>query len=593
MNKCAFAFVVLLAAGAAAAESPQSARDTIVRGNRKLSAVLAAATLDAWQDRSSIRPVAVVVDVTPYTALAEPAIRKALDDVGGSIPHLEGSWTIGRLGGELCDPVRHPSALIVEVAGALAERTRHVNTLAALQRTLSGFRERNGVIVYLADWQFEDDQGIEQFITGLRSLGQSLRVIGSESCFNRAWNDGFYPPDWGAPGPQGRKRYAEGIGRSPFGPEDPRAPWHGGDTAWPHFPPRYRGPHWQMEFGARVEEDADIIRRYAEELKRLGRPGDPEDLAKRLKEEIDSKREDRYYFPVSSSFGPYALMRAAAATGGKYWLYSWNPTGRTDLVYDYSRCNLFPPDLRSRKAILAEIPGRPLAMALLRAWHTLANRSVRIADVTAPLSENGRVPQTMKYAEGGRGLGFSWPGTEDHKMFLAQAKVSIAAMDRALAILRNALGPARPKDDVDARYRADAELFKHIVLVHRFELMEAYAAALEATEELWSDPKLIPGLDPEYYIHAGRDPEFIPVTQAKLFHPEEGRKLVPARSDHLRKYLGTPFGEIVARNPVMTYRLIRRPIAPGIPAKRTPSESGDKQQPTPGGSGGGGPSTGR
>ena len=68
-----------------------------------------------------------------------------------------------------------------------------------------------------------------------------------------------------------------------------------------------------MEFGASVEEDADIIRRYAEELKRLGRPGDPEDLAKRLKEEIDSKREDRYYFPVSSSFGP-SKMRWKRAT---------------------------------------------------------------------------------------------------------------------------------------------------------------------------------------------------------------------------------------------------------------------------------------
>ena len=31
---------------------------------------------------------------------------------------------------------------------------------------------------------------------------------------------------------------------------DWQAPWHGGDTAWPHLPFRLRGPHWSMEFPA-------------------------------------------------------------------------------------------------------------------------------------------------------------------------------------------------------------------------------------------------------------------------------------------------------------------------------------------------------
>ena len=47
----------------------------------------------------------------------------------------------------------------------------------------------------------------------------------------------------------------------------------------------------------------------------------------------------------------------------------------------------------------------------------------------------------------------------------------------ATEILDGALATPRAKDGIDRRYRADAELLRHIVAIYRFEIGEMIAAA--------------------------------------------------------------------------------------------------------------------
>ena len=59
--------LLLLAVLAVPSYAGPAAREVVVRGAGNLEEILVAATLDAWRDPQAPRPVAVVVDVTPYT----------------------------------------------------------------------------------------------------------------------------------------------------------------------------------------------------------------------------------------------------------------------------------------------------------------------------------------------------------------------------------------------------------------------------------------------------------------------------------------------------------------------------------------------
>ena len=82
--------------------------------------------------------------------------------------------------------------------------------------------------------------------------------------------------------------------------------------------------------------------------------------------EVPATALQAYRYPLPSSFGPYALSRAAAETGGRYVLWSWNRTGRTTLLYDDVRCDLLAPDLRDRETIRADAIKRPLPGAIIK-----------------------------------------------------------------------------------------------------------------------------------------------------------------------------------------------------------------------------------
>jgi hypothetical protein len=568
----------------------------MVRGKKDLTDALFTAVADAWKVEGRPRPVSIVIDVTPFTAAAAGKIVKALVALDGKAP-AGGTWRVGALGKKLRAPVDRPGRLVPKAIDVLGEETPEVSTIGALRRTLRSFPARGGIVVYLADWRFEDDENLEKLISELRGRDQSFRVVGTEAAFGRPWNDGFYPPDRGARRKDATsKLYADGIGRSPFGPEDPEAPWHGGDTAWPHLPFRFRGPQWATEFHAELPKGVvEELRRYAKDVLRR-RAGNAEDLDERLKPPIVKvERTDDYFFPVSSSFGPYGLMRVCAQTGGRYVLWSWNPYGRSDLEYDWSKCGLFAPNLRSRAEIRKDILRRPLALALVRAWHALAKpKSVRVADSTPPLRRDARTPQAMEEFYGDGGLPFSWHERGDHVAFLARARRHLRAHEEAIAFLEGALAGASKRDAIDRRYGADAALLLHTLRVLHFELKEAYAEAQDVPEDAWDHPGLVPGLESERFIHAGRDPEGIEFEYVRLNHEEAGERLVEHRRRFLDKFLGTPFGEIVARNGVVVYRFVLRPIRTGPGPRRSPSESKDPQEgtPTPPTSRGGGPSTG-
>jgi hypothetical protein len=307
-------------------------------------------------------------------------------------------------------------------------------------------------------------------------------------------------------------------------------------------------------------------------------------------------------YPLASSFGPYALMRAAAETGGTYHLYSWNPEGRVDVVYDYGKCNLFQPDLRSRREILATVKSDPVPSTMVKVWRELADPALRIVDVSPPFTPSGS-PDEIDRVPPGMGLSMFWPAESDHKQFLAKIEKHIRALERAAGSLERVLSAPARTSGPWPRYRADAALLFHTVQVLGFEMREARAAAREVPADAWDDPERIPGIRAREWIRRGNDPENIRTTSAVPLDAAAGERILEARKRHLETYGGTPFGETVARNAVYVYRFRKAPSLKNFGSGelgRTPSESSRDAPETPGsgrpghgGSTGGGPSSGR
>jgi hypothetical protein len=314
--------------------------------------------------------------------------------------------------------------------------------------------------------------------------------------------------------------------------------------------------------------------------------GTPEDLSDRLPRERQPEAEVDLgmQYPLSSSWGPYGLMRAAGVTGGRYFLMSYNPRGRTDVVYDYSRCNLYPPDLRSRGRILADMSRRPFAAALVKAWNMMANHRISVADITAPLNQVGRGRREMEYAVGAGMPGWCFSCRSDYQQFFRDAERYLEALDEACGLLGRTLA-AKAADDVDARYRADAELFHHTLLVIRFQLNERVIAAKGVPGDAWEQGDLRWHVGAREFILAGGvEPGGFPALDRAA-----GEAVLLARKRFLERYGGTPFGELVRKNPVQTYRLDSSvmQMEQEVSSSRTPSESQTDAPPTRKGPGAG------
>jgi hypothetical protein len=88
--------------------------------------------------------------------------------------------------------------------------------------------------------------------------------------------------------------------------------------------------------------------------------------------------------------------------------------------------------------------------------------------------------------------------------------------------------------------------------------------------------------------------------EVRTYQPAEAARLLALRRDFLSRYLGTPFGELAARNGVRTWQVESGDLFEQMKASasRTPSESVTPPKKTParpggGSSGGGGTSSGK
>ena len=567
-----------------AEEAPtRGAGYVVIRGKRTIDEALAAVVVTETLAPETYDTVLFIVDVTPYTGAARGRLAKALAKLDEA--SREGvSWRIARLGEAPTPAVSQPSRLGALLDTIFSSETPVPATIPALDRTVSALPEGNASIVYLADWHFEDDIRLERFIRRLKKAGHVFHVIGSEAAFTRGWNDGLYPPNRGEVLPDGSRRlYAEGIGRSPFGPQAEETPWHGGDTAWPHLPLYFGGRDFLTQFPVRLPPPPGL------------RDPVPEDLDEREGSPRAKGRVSTYYFPLPSGFGPYPLMRAAAVTGGRYVLFSWNPTGRSDLVYDYSTCNLFAPDLRPRADILADVRRRPLARSLIRAWHWIAEVAVGVATVTPPLAADLSYPIPMGEPLSTEQLDFAWARPAEHEHFLEMAQACAQDLASAIAALDRGLR-AEVEDEVDRRYHADAMLLRHILLVKRFHVLEALGAAESLDPHTaWLDMPMQPVLSPKTFIKPASESERMMPERVRLFHQSGGAQVLLDRRKFLLKYAGTPYAELVGRNRVLTYEVVWRDLTPKKGGSRkTPAESSGTGPVTPpgGGSMPGGPATG-
>ncbi|HMS16381.1 MAG TPA: hypothetical protein PKA37_06030, partial [Planctomycetota bacterium] len=290
---------------------------------------------------------------------------------------------------------------------------------------------------------------------------------------------------------------------------------------------------------------------------------------------VDAEAQQTYSFPLPSSYGPYGLSRLAVETGGRYFLWSWNRTGRSNIVYDESRCDAFPPDLRDRETIRREASQRLLARAILKAWSEVACREVHVARTTPALTPGG-APQTMAEPPSESFMGYAWPTPGDRASMVGHARVAVAALDRAIGYLDVALAAARPPlDAIDRRYAADADLLRHTLLVHRFTIGEALLVAeKEVPADAWKNSSLQPGLTPQTAIHGGSAALSTTIDEHA---PIRNRNLcVRVKEDRMRMletYAGTPHGELIARNRVQTMLFHLSPLGTDPGGRKSPADS--------------------
>lgn len=549
---------------------------------------------------------AVVLDVTDETKAAGPELARALiaesAAAGGGA-----SWQVASLGSSLSVPAQ---AATLEAAVAAASSHPNIaspDTLGRLRSTLKGSTAR--LVLYVAHEQFEDAVDLEGFIAELAAAGRVFCVIGTEAGFERPWKDvsafrrSQEKPDRDdAQGPR--------LGTSPFAPDDPSAPWHSGETAYPLVPWRLGG-EWKMEFDSRRARDQEAKRSAQKEMLERLIPPDPaaddatfarwaakhvlapdidkdpegfrawrtslgpqpdrketaafsEWFAKMRRSAPRAPRDsasDRVQLqavdsvvPVASGFGPYGLMRAAGSTGGCYVLWRWGDARSSDAdAYDAAKCDELAPDLRARSLIFAELTSRPRARALLNAWSLMSVSKPALCRATAPMWAGLPVPIEYQPAEIALGV-FKSSSDRDRKVVrLAEFAARLARVRDVLAA--DAASSGAVTDAVDRRLEADVRLLLLALDADRFQMEELVGWAKAVPDEAWSkgDTASV-SLRPEIYI-SERDgaPASVP-----LHDPAAGARFVVARKEFLDRYRGTPFGAIVQRNTIWTQSIPKK-----------------------------------
>jgi hypothetical protein len=295
-----------------------------------------------------------------------------------------------------------------------------------------------------------------------------------------------------------------------------------------------------------------------------------------------------------SSFGPYGLMRLAAATGGHYGIWGWNPLPRKGWVYDYGRCNRFAPDLRSRAEILADLQHRHLPRALLKAWHLVSSGACQFAAFPPPWDPVTFEPRARERVHGS-GLPNPWRNASARDAFFRGMRGRLRSLDEAIGILDVAIARAGGKDTVDDRYRADAELMRHILRLYRFANAERREAYLmwerEASSEIPRDELTY---QPHHWVSGGPAPERLRMSENRPYQTGRALEILRQHREFLTRFQGTPYAWVVSCNEIDTYRIVKqRRSASGRGGKANDSSRGRTPvTPGPGGSRGDGPTTG-
>ena len=204
----------------------------------------------------------------------------------------------------------------------------------------------------------------------------------------------------------------------------------------------------------------------------------------------------------------------------------------------------------------------------------------------------------MTRASGG-GLPHPWRDARSRDSFLLGMERRLGKLDLAIADLQRAVAAAEDVDDVGRRYRADADLFLHILRLQRFHQAEMWGAFLAfeaAPPVLGKDERLT--WQPQTWVRGGPSPDALRLGAVYPHNSVAARAILAAHREILARYVGTPYAELVSRNQIHTYRIVVWKPGRSIRGGRGPSNSrsGTPQGPVtpgPGGSTGGGPTTGR
>lgn len=553
-------------AEAKSAPAPDAAK-VVVRG-RTLADALEIACQPAWAQPKKLRPVVLIFDVTPNMKAATERIGAALAELTKRERKAKG-WRVARLGAKPGKARPEASELGGHIPDVVSRSIEGRSTVALLRQTLASIRKYS-VVVYLADWRFEDDFELEALIKDLSKKKVTFSVVGSEAAFGRGWDDGIKRTEDLLASDKSRggdREHFGDIGRNPFAGSDD-APWHGGEVALPGIPYLWSWNHWKTELSDYDWYNSDLVSR----------------------EDKDAEMSHTN-MPLPSGFGPYGLMRAAGVTDGRYVLAGWGTGGRRNVKYDYARCNLFAPDLRAREAIRKDLKRNRYLRATLAAWHILLEAGDDLIEIRPPFDARLKTPSSVDTFFQSGGVGFIWDNKAEYRQFAKAAPVAVKVLDRAIKRLDKGL----KGDDVPEhlrRYHADAQVLAHICRVVRFELRECLS--LELPKDLWAKGGR-PGILRLAWVRPGRDPDNPRLrSSAQIWDEATANALLAERSDLLRRLRGTPWGEQIAINEI-NY------ATANWWDKTKPGEylKGSRRKPKPpppkrpgGGSSGGGPTTG-
>ncbi|REK17594.1 MAG: VWA domain-containing protein [Planctomycetota bacterium] len=186
---------------------------------------------------------------------------------------------------------------------------------------------------------------------------------------------------------------------------------------------------------------------------------------------------------ISSGFGPYAMTRLAAATGGSYTIFD-RPADRGPFVLDDIRA--YRPDYRSREEITRELEEHPLRAAVVRAV-SLTYRGKVAEEPPRTTFFNVRRETRDRLINGDRTVRVYYAAATFRRRLRAeledeQAKMkpTVAAIEKAIAVFQGGM-ESEYKTESSQRWRAwyDLTLGRLLAASVRYEEYRIFCLRVE------------------------------------------------------------------------------------------------------------------